>query len=450
MKFNLLFFTALFVVLNAAVIPSNKIPSSKPECSTNASTAYLDIILIIDTSANMGSVNLRKISTTMSLIMPKFTIGNNWDLSQGYRNTRISVVTYDTNATIVANFTDINSIGDLNNILNTLTASNSQEANFAFSKAYLAKTGCTSLEHDCADPISIRPTAFVVFAAVANSPDLQQIPQLFSDLDFYETGALITVNFNTTDQTLTNFLQNITHNYFANASMYNFTASSNTLTKDLEWALLQANCYCADFFGTNAIYFDPTNNRYTRYAECMILGTWEGQGYPNDTIDMCSWSQYQKAIPAFVLSAEKTNFIQKVWMGIDPFTGMADYPYYIGLHKNQQGQWTWYDYNKGEFPLSSYTNWSPGYPNGAAGCAIMDSNDKSTLVWKNYGCNTEEAGVDALLCQVQACDPSSIACCLACNAQVGGYNKKKLMKSKGKNRYIRKMKMINGKPVRID
>ena len=65
----------------------------------------------------------------MSLIMPKFTIGNNWDLSQGYRNTRISVVTYDTNATIAANFTDINSIGDLNNILNTLTASNSQEAN---------------------------------------------------------------------------------------------------------------------------------------------------------------------------------------------------------------------------------------------------------------------------------------------------------------------------------
>uniref|UniRef100_A0A914C8B0 VWFA domain-containing protein n=1 Tax=Acrobeloides nanus TaxID=290746 RepID=A0A914C8B0_9BILA len=129
MKFNLLFFTALFVVLNAAVIPSNKIPSSKPECSTNASTAYLDIILMIDTSANMGSINLRKISTTMSLIMPKFTIGNNWNISQGYRNTRISVVTYDTNAKIVANFTDINSIGDLSNILNTLTASNSQEAN---------------------------------------------------------------------------------------------------------------------------------------------------------------------------------------------------------------------------------------------------------------------------------------------------------------------------------
>jgi hypothetical protein len=40
---------------------SLKIPSSRPECSTNASTAYLDLILMIDTSANMGSVNLRKV-----------------------------------------------------------------------------------------------------------------------------------------------------------------------------------------------------------------------------------------------------------------------------------------------------------------------------------------------------------------------------------------------------
>uniref|UniRef100_A0A914C9Q8 C-type lectin domain-containing protein n=1 Tax=Acrobeloides nanus TaxID=290746 RepID=A0A914C9Q8_9BILA len=266
-------------------------------------------------------------------------------------------------------------------------------------------------------------------------------------MDFYETGALITVNFNTADQTLTNFLQNITHNDIVNASMYNLTASSNTLTKDLEWTLLQANCYCSDFSGTNVIYFDPTNNRYTRYAECITLSAWEGQGHPNDTIDMCSWSQHHKAIPAFVLSAEKTNFIQK---SLYPLTSLVGYPYYIGLHANQQGQWTWYDYNKSEFPLSSYTNWSPGYPNGTAGCAVIDSNDKSTLVWKNYGCNTEETGLGAVLCQVQACDPSSVACCSSCNAPGGGYKKEKLVKSKGKNRYIRNMKMINGKPVRID
>lgn len=38
-------------------------------------------------------------------------------------------------------------------------------------------------------------------------------------------------------------------------------------------------------------------------------------------------------------------------MGIDPNTGLPDYPYYIGLHKNAQGQWTWYNYDLTEFPV---------------------------------------------------------------------------------------------------
>uniref|UniRef100_A0A914DKR1 Uncharacterized protein n=1 Tax=Acrobeloides nanus TaxID=290746 RepID=A0A914DKR1_9BILA len=52
-------------------------------------------------------------------------------------------------------------------------------------------------------------------------------------------GTLITVNFNTGDQALTSFLNNVTYNYLVNASMYNLTSSSNTLSRDLEWALLQ-------------------------------------------------------------------------------------------------------------------------------------------------------------------------------------------------------------------
>jgi uncharacterized protein YegL len=47
----------------------------------------------------------------------------------GYRNTRVAVVTYDTQSTIVANFTDINSVNDVSAVLNGLTASNTQQAN---------------------------------------------------------------------------------------------------------------------------------------------------------------------------------------------------------------------------------------------------------------------------------------------------------------------------------
>uniref|UniRef100_A0A914EIL8 Uncharacterized protein n=1 Tax=Acrobeloides nanus TaxID=290746 RepID=A0A914EIL8_9BILA len=65
----------------------------------------------------------------MPLILSKFTIGQQSDISQGYRNTRVSVVTFDNQAVIAANYTDINSASDLSMILNGLTISNSQEAN---------------------------------------------------------------------------------------------------------------------------------------------------------------------------------------------------------------------------------------------------------------------------------------------------------------------------------
>jgi formylmethanofuran:tetrahydromethanopterin formyltransferase len=63
------------------------------------------------------------------LVLPKFTIGQQIDITQGFRNTRIAVVTYGSQATIAANYADINSVNDLSNVLTGLSASNSQEAN---------------------------------------------------------------------------------------------------------------------------------------------------------------------------------------------------------------------------------------------------------------------------------------------------------------------------------
>uniref|UniRef100_A0A914E2X2 VWFA domain-containing protein n=1 Tax=Acrobeloides nanus TaxID=290746 RepID=A0A914E2X2_9BILA len=77
----------------------------------------------------MGSANLRKISTVISLVMSKFTIGNRANISAGEHNTRVAVITYDHEARIVANFTDINSLGDLSTVLNKIQVSNTANAN---------------------------------------------------------------------------------------------------------------------------------------------------------------------------------------------------------------------------------------------------------------------------------------------------------------------------------
>jgi hypothetical protein len=56
-------FSTLFAVMHA----SNRDP---PLCSTNASSAYVDVILLIDTSANMGNANLKKVD----FLLEKITI----------------------------------------------------------------------------------------------------------------------------------------------------------------------------------------------------------------------------------------------------------------------------------------------------------------------------------------------------------------------------------------
>lgn len=66
-----------------------------------------------------------------------------------------------------------------------------------------------------------------------------QVPDLIAEnFDPYST-TVITVNFNTADSNLTSLLTAITLNPFVNEPMYNLSGTSNSLTRDLEWSLLQ-------------------------------------------------------------------------------------------------------------------------------------------------------------------------------------------------------------------
>jgi hypothetical protein len=81
---------------------------------------------------------------------------------------------------------------------------------------------------------------------------MQNVTELVNTIDFFDDGTPISVNFNTANQGLTSALNLITFNPYVNASMYNFTGSSGTLTRDLEWAMLQGKMVIytrkSDFF----------------------------------------------------------------------------------------------------------------------------------------------------------------------------------------------------------
>uniref|UniRef100_A0A914DMG5 Uncharacterized protein n=1 Tax=Acrobeloides nanus TaxID=290746 RepID=A0A914DMG5_9BILA len=94
--------------------------------------------------------------------------------------------------------------------------------------------------------------------------------------------------------------------------------------------------------------------------------------------------------------------------------------------------------------ISSYTNWAPGYPNGSDRCAVIDSNDGFTSVWKSYGC--PQSGLGKMICQGKACDASSVACCTDCISNGVSYEKKQKIRTKYRHNMPRKL--VNGKLVR--
>lgn len=65
----------------------------------------------------------------MTLILSKFTIGQQSDITKGYRNTRVAVITYSDTATILSNYTNINSVADFAQVMSTIQISNSNVAN---------------------------------------------------------------------------------------------------------------------------------------------------------------------------------------------------------------------------------------------------------------------------------------------------------------------------------
>jgi len=245
------------------------------------------------------------------------------------------------------------------------------------------------------------------FSASANAPVNDQVPDLIAEnFDPYSTTP-ITINFAPNDANITNLLNLITLNPYMTpaASMYNLTGSSTTLTKDLEWSLLQSNCFCGDGTGIPLIMYDNANMRYSRYAQCMILD--QADGFVESITDICSGDGF--VMPAFILTKTKETYVEGVWNDCD---GESCYPYYVGLHKNSKNAWVWYDWNMQEAPNNGYFDWGQGYPvsDGISNCTAVDSNDGVSFLWRNTPCNTQYSLVVNILCESYSCDAQNTDC----------------------------------------
>jgi len=253
--------------------------------------------------------------------------------------------------------------------------------------------------------------------------------------------------------------------------MYNYLGSSSTLNRDLEWSILQANCYCGDDWGTNTFQYNQTLGRWQKNAECMILSVLENN-FPNTPLGLCNFNPDLPKIPGFILTADRENWLENnLFQFPEEYTETigrkrrdvenhanlpnTSYPFYIGLHTNDQGQsWTWWYYDNSSFP-ASYFNWAAGYPKAGDNCAIVDSDDGQHVVWKSKGCDVSSTGLNMGLCQAPACDATELMCCADCyycqiNPNCGIFPKKKQIKKiPKKDKLIKHFRNVNGKLVMV-
>uniref|UniRef100_A0A914C8K5 C-type lectin domain-containing protein n=1 Tax=Acrobeloides nanus TaxID=290746 RepID=A0A914C8K5_9BILA len=68
------------------------------------------------------------------------------------------------------------------------------------------------------------------------------------------------------------------------------------------------------------------------------------------------------SVPLALTSQEKYDFIEEI--------SYAEYSYNLGLHRNKQNKWVWFDYDGSELPLGNFTKWAPGYNENSSGDCV--------------------------------------------------------------------------------
>uniref|UniRef100_A0A914DLY8 VWFA domain-containing protein n=1 Tax=Acrobeloides nanus TaxID=290746 RepID=A0A914DLY8_9BILA len=200
----------------------NGVHSSKA-CLTDPSKAALDIVLVIDVSANNGPTKVSQITALTKSILSKFTISSDKNYTLSNPTSRVGIITYSDNITITANITSLNSYQDVSNTLSSIVGSTSD-----WGADYASAIDHLFLYNAILDPSNVRPPVLLTFASATKTQNVLDRK--------YMTYTMITVNYNIGNNAVASFLTQI-----ANPGMA-FRSSSPTLEQDILNSILQATC----------------------------------------------------------------------------------------------------------------------------------------------------------------------------------------------------------------
>uniref|UniRef100_A0A914E0W5 VWFA domain-containing protein n=1 Tax=Acrobeloides nanus TaxID=290746 RepID=A0A914E0W5_9BILA len=220
-------------------------------CAHNISNAWLDIVIVLDVTAAMGTEDL----STFGYMIYGLLMKTNPDLSNNH-SSRVAFIVYNSAATIISGFTDIQSLRPILFSVEQYHSSDTVENIRAGLRAAneLIKTQKSYR----------RPVVILAAASFNKSPDSN--PTVVAR-QMNESGIFImTINFQPSEGTIIEGLRSISRPNMAFSSV-----NMETLGADLQYGLTTANCICPE--GKNQYYalqFQTwDDDRVEYYADCF-------------------------------------------------------------------------------------------------------------------------------------------------------------------------------------
>ena len=358
------------------------------ECGGDLSNLWLDVVVVVDNSKGMTNEGITEIAANIVTVFGNGTkIGNQYS---DPRSTRLGIVTYNKQATIVADLNLLQSIDDLYqtifSVLNTV--SNTDDS-------FLAKgigAAESVLQNGRANGVRSNYKRLVVVYASAYKGEGENDPIPVSDRLKSSGVILSTVAFDQDgDESLLAGLAVIA------SPNYAFTSKDLNLVGELQGVALQTNCFCPNLWTQYKANFDDEYSY--KYGVCIraatISSSWTAAKFACQNLA-------KNGFLATEYDGQKHNFLFRVAQNNTAFT--APYIYHIGL-SYVNGGWNWQQPAGYPLkPMSGYSTWNPSYPKSfSSNIGVLEQQFSSDLTvgWQNINAYSV---AEYYMCEVASCD----------------------------------------------
>ncbi|KAE9554206.1 hypothetical protein FO519_002570 [Halicephalobus sp. NKZ332] len=361
------------VTENPTEQPSTEEPTTVEP--TASSTAWLDVVFVIDTSSVVRSVDLNRLGGTIAGFFTKFTIDQENDQS-----TRVGIITYSEEP---KERDDLEKFKNWESLYSAFTEigkyRNDRESAVDIGKAL--KEGQQLLKKQNSHRIPV----IVVIGASSNSEYVDP-EAIKTALEIKKSGIkIVSLTFKTDSNTSVTPL-----NELASKQSYGLVSTDPDLYGKLSNILAEVNCICP-------LLTFQFNFEDQIFGDC-VQG-FHGQTPPSIAQLMCELSD---GILVPVTTKAKLDFLTEKIVPIE--IGETD-SFTIGLHhfpEEDTEEWIWQYYNKTQIPLGSFQDWQSGSPEvvgESCGAATKGSNS-----WAFVPSSCDHVSAKPYICQTKACD----------------------------------------------